>query len=38
MFGKYNGFVNKARVAAGMYFLVMYFERVFNWRDYSLYF
>jgi hypothetical protein len=25
MFGKYNGFVSKARVSACMYFLVSYF-------------
>ena len=26
MFGKYNGFVSKARVSACMYFLVVYFN------------
>jgi hypothetical protein len=27
MFGKYNGFVSKARVSACMYFLVPWFQR-----------
>jgi hypothetical protein len=30
MFGKYNGFVSKARVSACMYFLVIYDEMESN--------
>jgi hypothetical protein len=29
MFGKYNGFVSKARVSAFMYFLVMYLNHAY---------
>jgi hypothetical protein len=36
MFGKYNGFISKARVSAGMYFLVIYRNTPRYWEYFGV--